>query len=501
MTAEMDAIAAAANEAVLPRLTPPEVEGLEQVAVKRVSLGLLARALAPDRVEQLRAVAERAVPLLAGRIVWNINSTAKGGGVAEMLQTLLAYGRGAGVETRWLVLRGEEEFFAITKRLHNRLHGAAGDGGPLGQHEHDEYAKIQRANLELMKQVIRPQDIVLLHDPQTAGLVDGLRELGAIVIWRCHIGCDEQNQWSEHAWAFLKTFAEHADAFIFSREAYAPQWVRRDALWVIPPSIDPFSAKNREMAPENVRGVLVRTGIIAGVDDGSPLHFERRDGSHGEVREYRDLMGGDPPIAASDRIVMQVSRWDSLKDMTGVLTGFAMYPTPDDVHLLLVGPDISAVTDDPEGAGVLQECRDLLESLPLETRARVHLVNLPMDDGDENALIVNALQRHAAIVVQKSLVEGFGLTVTEAMWKSRPMIASAVGGIQDQIVDRRDGLLITDPTDLDTFAGALLALLDDPDLAAQLGAAAHQRVLDEYLGDRHLTQYVDLFDSLIGSGS
>ena len=499
-TTGINALESVADETILPRLAPPAVEGLEQVSVKRMSLGLLARALAPDRVEHLRRVAEQAVPLLAGRVVWNINSTAKGGGVAEMLQTLLAYGRGAGVDTRWLVLRGEEEFFAITKRLHNRLHGAAGDGGPLSQHEHDEYAKVQQANLELMKQVIRPQDIVLLHDPQTAGLVDGLRELGAIVIWRCHIGCDVQNQWSEHGWAFLKTYAEHADAFIFSREAYAPQWVRRDALWVIPPSIDPFSAKNREMAPDEVRGVLVRTGILAGADDDAVLHFERRDGSHGEVREYRDLMGGDRPISESDRLVVQVSRWDHLKDMTGVLTGFAMYPTPEDVHLLLVGPDISAVTDDPEGAGVLQECRELLDTLPLEIRARVHLVNLPMDDGDENALIVNALQRHASIVVQKSLVEGFGLTVTEAMWKSRPMIASAVGGIQDQIVDRRDGLLIADPTDLDEFAGALGTLFDAPDLAAQLGAAAHQRVLDEYLGDRHLTQYVELFDNLIGRG-
>ncbi len=201
---KIDAIKTVADETILPPLAPPDVEGLEQVSVKRVSLGLLARALAPDRVEHLRTVAERAVPLLEGRVVWNINSTAKGGGVAEMLQTLLAYGRGAGVDTRWLVLHGEEEFFAITKRLHNRLHGAAGDGGPLGHHEHDEYAKVQQANLELMKQVIRPQDIVLLHDPQTAGLVDGLRELGAIVIWRCHIGCDEQNQWSEHGWAFLR---------------------------------------------------------------------------------------------------------------------------------------------------------------------------------------------------------------------------------------------------------------------------------------------------------
>jgi trehalose synthase len=203
----------------------------------------------------------------------------------------------------------------------------------------------------------------------------------------------------------------------------------------------------------------------------------------------------------SDRLVVQVSRWDHLKDMTGVMTGFAARPTPEDVHLLLVGPDISAVADDPEGALVLRECRSLWQSLPPEIRSRVHLACLPMDDVDENALIVNALQRRATIVVQKSLVEGFGLTVTEAMWKSRPMIASAVGGIQDQIVDGRDGVLIKDPLDLEAFAAALGELLDDPQRAAGLGAAAHQRVLDEYLGDRHLTQYVELCATLIADDS
>jgi trehalose synthase len=487
------------EQTALPHLLPPGVEGLEQVEIKRVSLSLLARALAPDRVEHLRAVAEQARPLLAGRIVWNINSTAKGGGVAEMLQTLLAYGRGAGVDTRWLVLQGDEEFFAITKRLHNRLHGAVGDGGPLGEHEHRHYRNIQAANLVLIGQVVRVNDIVLLHDPQTAGLVDGLRALGAIVVWRCHVGCDEQNEYARQGWTFLQRYAQHADAFIFSREAYAPQWVHRDALWVIPPSIDPFSGKNREMEPAEVRSILLRTGLLAGVDAAGPLPFIRRNGSHGQVRTHRGLMGNDAALAPSARLVIQVSRWDRLKDMSGVLIGFAGHPTPDDVHLLLVGPDISAVTDDPEGADILQECRSLQDQLPSAIRARVHLVNLPMDDVDENALIVNALQRHASIVVQKSLVEGFGLTVTEALWKSRPMIASAVGGIQDQITNERDGLLIADPRDLDAFAAALQTLLDDPELAARLGAAGRQRVVDEYLGDRHLTQYVDLFGTLIES--
>src|SRR5664279_268016 len=488
------------GDAVSPPVPPPlpAVPGpgghngqvIEQVDIEPVSLSLLARALAPERVEHLRAVAERARPMLAGRIVWNINSTAHGGGVAEMLQTLLAYGRGAGVDTRWLVLQGDPEFFTITKRLHNRLHGAAGDGGPLADFEHAHYEKIQSANLALIRDLVRPGDIVLLHDPQAAGLVDALTAAGAKVVWRCHIGCDTQNEYSEQGWEFLRRYVQRADLFIFSRSAYAPEWVPADRLWVIPPSIDPFAAKNREMAAAEVDAILRRVGLVRGVDAPDPLPYTRRDGTHGEVRAYRNLIGDDMPPSASDRLVVQVSRWDHLKDMGGVLTGFVAHPTPDDVHLMLVGPDISAVTDDPEGALVLQECRSLWQTLPPAIRSRVHLALLPMDDGDENALIVNALQRRASIVVQKSLVEGFGLTVTEAMWKSRPMIASAVGGINDQITDRLDGVLIRDPGDLDAFATALGELLDDPERADRLGAAAHQRVLNEYLGDRHLAQYV-----------
>jgi trehalose synthase len=470
---------------------------MQQVEIEPASIDLLAGALTPKRAEQLRVVADRARGLVAGRIVWNVNTAAHGGGVAEMLQTLLAYGRGAGVDTRWLVLDGDPEFFTITKRLHNALHGDAGDGGSLGEREHAHYRSVLMANLTRISELVHPQDLVLLHDPQTAGLVEGLRATGARVVWRCHIGSDTQNEHTEEGWKFLLRYVHDAEAFIFSRAAYAPAWVPRDRLWVIAPSIDPFSAKNRALEENEVGSILQRVGLLAGADSGDPLPFSRRDGSRGVVRTHRDLILDGPPPTASARLVVQVSRWDRLKDMTGVLVGFAAQPIPDDVHLMLVGPDVAGVADDPEGAEVLEECRSKWRDLPEASQARVHLACLPMDDADENALIVNAIQRLATVVVQKSLVEGFGLTVTEALWKSRPMIASAVGGIQDQITDGRDGVLLADPRDLDGFATALRKLLDDPREAARLGAAGHLRVRDEFLGDRHLAQYAELFASLI----
>jgi trehalose synthase len=472
---------------------------MREVEVGAIPIERLATLLEPPRWARLAESARRARVLLAGRTVWNINATASGGGVAEMLQALLAYGRGAQVDTRWLVLDGSPEFFRMTKRLHNRLHGSVGDGGPLAQADSSMYESILDANLSQLRTRIRPGDIVLLHDPQTAGLVGGLLDTGAHVVWRCHIGRDTPNQQTETAWAFLRPYVEHAQAVIFSRHAFAPDWVDDDRLWVIPPSLDPFSGKNRALGPADVAAALHNAGIVSIRRNHGSLAFVRRNGLQGTCRRHDGLIAGGQPVPERARIVLQVSRWDRLKDMAGVLTGFAdhMGRLPDDVHLMLAGPEVSGVSDDPEGANVLDECAALWRSRPPEVRSRLHLCSLPMDDIDENAHLVNALQRYATVVVQKSLEEGFGLTVTEPMWKARPVLASRIGGIQDQIVDGVSGILLDDPHDLDAFASHLAALLQDPALGGRLGAAAQQRVRDQFLGDRHLVQYVELFDHLL----
>jgi trehalose synthase len=189
-----------------------------------------------------------------------------------------------------------------------------------------------------------------------------------------------------------------------------------------------------------------------------------------------------------------VSRWDHLKDMQGVLEGFARKSTRQgDVRLALVGPAVDAVSDDPEGATVLEECLTCWENLSSKQRSAVRLITLPMDDFELNALMVNAIQRHATVVVQKSLQEGFGLTVAEAMWKSRPVVASAIGGIVDQVAPGT-GILLSDPSDLDTFAKTLGDLLAQPEKMAALGRRARERIRSEFLSDRHLVDYARLIE-------
>ena len=468
-----------------------------EVQVQAVRLARLEGILSPERADDLRAHAAEAEQNLRGRVVWNVNSTAQGGGVAEMLQVLLAYGRGAGVDLRWLVLHGDPEFFAVTKRLHNFLHGSPGDGGDLDEQAHRVYDEVLARNLRDMLERVRPGDIVLLHDPQTAGLVEGLLAAGAAVAWRCHIGRDEPHELHDRGWTFLRPYVEKAQAFVFSRRQYAPAWVPDDRLWVVPPSLDPFSTKNAEMGPEDVTSTLRVAGLIGPRDGESPL-FARRAGGSARVRHRESLMVDGPPVPPHARIVLQVSRWDRLKDMEGVLRGFADHldRVPEDAHLVLAGPEVTGVTDDPEGAEVFDACRSARAALPDAVLGRVHLTGLPMDDVDENADLVNALQRHASVVVQKSLVEGFGLTVTEPMWKSRPVVASAIGGIRDQVEDGVSGLLLEDPYDLGAMAAKVDLLLRDRSLAERLGRAAHQRVADRFLGDRHLIQYAHMFAAM-----
>jgi trehalose synthase len=454
---------------------------VHEVTVPRRPVEGLAGVLSPEQADDLRTVATRGAAALAGRTVWNVNSTATGGGVAEMLHALLGYVLDAGIRSRWLVLDGDTFFFALTKRLHNAIHGA-GEFVVLTDADRAHYEDVlHRRNFPALQQLVGPRDVVILHDPQTAGLVVPLQQMGIPVIWRCHIGRDSPNGASQAAWGFLRPYVASVDAAIFSRRQFAPAWLPEDRVSVIPPSIDPLSEKNRPMAPAECLRILRRAGLLTG------------DGASGSVGAT-----AAPPPSPEARLVVQVSRWDRLKDMPGVIAGFAAAPVPDDVHLMLVGPDVTGVVDDPEGADVLAQCATVWQGLPDDLRARVHLASVPMTDPDENARIVNAIQRHASVVAQKSLAEGFGLTVAEAMWKSRPVVASAVGGIQDQIHDGTDGLLIEQPDDLRAFGHAVARLLADRTLAHELGDAAHQTVRARFLGDRHLAQYAALLDSVLG---
>ncbi len=470
---------------------------LREVEVQALDAARLEPLIGPERMAHYEAIAEATQGRLAGRAVFNVNSTAAGGGVAEMLQTLLAYGRGAGLDVRWLVIQGDPAFFAITKRIHNGLYGGRGDGGDLGGTERRHYEEVLHRNADELLALVRPEDVVLIHDPQPAGLAGELSRAGGRVVWRCHVGADEPNEWTERSWSFLRPYLEDVDAFVFSRRAFAPPWADPARTHVIPPSIDPFSAKNEPISHRNVRLILGYVGLIGGDGALPAVPFTRRDGSPGRINRRVDVLQTGPPPPPDAPLVVQVSRWDRMKDMPGVMAGFARHVDSSlGAHLLLAGPAVTGVADDPEAAEVLEECTALWRELPHAARSRVHLACTPMADADEAASIVNALQRHAAVVVQKSLAEGFGLTVAEAMWKSRPIVGSAVGGIVDQVVSGEHGLLVEDPLDLASFGAAVETLLRDPRRARELGANARTRATAEFLGDRHLEQYGRLLQQL-----
>lgn len=453
-----------------------------------------------ERMQALAVVAAVARDTLHGRTLWNVNSTAAGGGVAEMLAQLVAYGQGAGVATRWLVAEGNPAFFALTKRLHNRLHGVRGDGGPLGQAEHELYRATLRPEAADLLERIAPGDIVILHDPQVAGLVEAVAGAGALPIWRCHIGTDGGNEQTDEGWAFLRGYACGAEALVFSRRSYAPPWASPDDLTVIPPALDPLSAKNAPMGEAQARAICGAIGLFDA--DAADAVFVRDDGTLARISGRAVLVGNEPRPGTDVQLVVQVSRWDRLKDMPGVLDGFLRHvaPSNDMAHLALVGPSTVGVTDDPEGQEVLDECSTLWAALPAAMRRRVSLLSLPMEDVQENAAMVNAVQRQASVVVQKSLMEGFGLTVAEAMWKARPVVASEIGGIADQVLDGVTGTLLPDPADLEALGAAVSALLDDPPLAKEWGRRGEERVREVFLPDRQVRQWVDLLLAVAASG-
>jgi trehalose synthase len=442
----------------------------------------------------LREEATQLLPALRGRKVWMVNSTAQGGGVAEMLPQLVSLLNEFGLTTEWVVMGSDEpSFFELTKRLHNLIHGS---GEPtLSDEDRRLYAAVSSTNAAELKRMVGPDDVLVIHDPQPLGVGAMLkRELGLPFFFRCHIGIDHECPESRAAWTFLRPYAELCDHAVFSVPEYIPDYLAGNA-GVISPAIDPLSFKNRELSPHKLAGILKSAGLARSRHPTVPEEYDeqvtrlRPNGCFARMNEETDIGIPFRPI------VTQVSRWDRLKGFSPLLEAFVRVKqgiVGRDVsdrqrrrlahmRLVLAGPEPDAVADDPEAQDVLAELIGAYRRLPPWLQEDVVLLSLPMGSRDENALMVNALQRCSSVVVQNSLREGFGLTVTEAMWKQRGVLGSRACGIRQQIRDGVDGRLIEDSEDPDGIGELLHAVLDDLPGRTRWGQSAQRRVHDEFL--------------------
>ncbi len=471
---------------------------LTTVELDQAPLDRFRTLLDQDAWRELESTMGRLSAALRGHVLWNVNSTAQGGGVAELLGSLIPYDREAGIDERWVVIEGSPPFFAVTKRLHNMLHGSLTEDLEISAEERRLYVETMRRNAAALVEVVKPGDPIIIHDPQAAGLVPRLARHGAKVVWRSHVGVDAPNDSTRAAWNMLRPSLGPASALVFSRRTYVWEGLDRSRVHVIAPAIDPFSLKNEDLDDKTVGAVLGAAGIVQGPR--GEVVVRRTDGGAVRITRAAEMCGGSVPPHA--RLVVQVSRWDGLKDPGGVMRGFAEHVAPrTDSRLVLAGPGAGAVRDDPEQPAVLREVMATREQMAPVVRERIHIAQLPMDDVDENAAIVNALQRRGEVVVQKSLAEGFGLTVAEAMWKGRPIVASRVGGIEDQIEHGQSGLLIDDPRDLGAFGDAVVRLLDDRAEADRLGHDARRRAIRQFLAPRHLVEQARLVMDVLQEGS
>jgi trehalose synthase len=265
-----------------------------EVQVSSMSPDRFRTVLAPERWAAFERTFEEGRRLLSGRVVWNVNSTAGGGGVAELLSSLVPYARGAGADVRWVVTEGTPQFFGLTKRIHNRLHGALGDGGPLDDQARAIYERVLVDNMRERAERVRPGDVAIVHDPQPAGLIAALRDAGAVVIWRCHVGLDHPNDLAREAWRFLHPYVSPADVYVFSRESFAWEGLASERIAAIPPAIDVFSPKNRELDPDSVLGVLHAAAVIAvkrDADAGPAAAYVRQDETPSRVDRCAELFG------------------------------------------------------------------------------------------------------------------------------------------------------------------------------------------------------------------
>ena len=379
-------------------------------------------------IDDLRLLADK----LKGKTIQHINSTSVGGGVAEILSRMSPLIKDLGVDAKWDVIKGGEQFFEVTKKFHNVLHGRPEE---VTDKDFEVFMETSRHNIESME---TQADIMFIHDPQPIALVN--KKSGNKWIWRCHIDVSNPNK---RVWEFLMDFIVKYDSAVFSSPSFAQKLPIRQFL--ISPSIDPLSEKNMELAPEIIDAVLKKYGIIR-----------------------------------NKPIITQISRFDRLKDPLGVIDAYSLVKKYIDCQLILAG---GTAADDPEGAKVIDEAIEKAKG-----DRDIHILLLSQND-----IEVNALQRASDVIIQKSLKEGFGLTVAEALWKAKPVVASNVGGIPLQIKHKYSGLLCHS---IDGAGFAIKQLLNSPGYAKRLGENGREHIRNNYLITRHIKEYMLLFLSL-----
>ncbi len=389
------------------------------------------RKVAPrGTVEFLRSLAER----VRGRRFLHINSTRQGGGVAEILHRLVPIMTDLGVDARWEVIKGDSAFYTATKAFHNALQGQE---QVITKNMLDDYVATNLANA---RELSLEGDLVVIHDPQPAPLIE-CRPSNGKWVWRCHIDLSHPQR---RAWRLLRKYVAKYDAAIFS----LPKFAQRLSIpqFLVYPSIDPLSDKNRDLSEAEINGILEQLGIPR-----------------------------DKPI------LLQVSRFDRFKDPIGVIKAYRLVKKHHDCRLILAG---GGADDDPEGAAVLTEVREAAGTDP-----DIHVLELPPDAHLE----INALQRAATIVVQKSLREGFGLTVAEALWKGKPVVGGAAGGITIQVIYDVTGYTVNS---VEGAAFRIRYLLANPEVIAKMGEAGREHVRREFLITRNLADYLTLLTFL-----
>ena len=448
-------------------------------------------------VQDLRTEAKQLVPKLKGRTVWMVNSTAQGGGVAEMLPMMVSLLRELGVKTEWAVMGTERQaFFPLTKKLHNLIHG---HGEPeLSAEERELYDTVSSENAVLLKEHLKPDDLLVIHDPQPLGMGALIAaETGMRAIWRCHIGLDKHTAATRAAWSFLRPHAVQFNHAIFSTAEYIPDYLAGCAS-IIHPALDPLSHKNRELSVHKLAGILCNSHLAVDHHPVATPFFDKPAMRLQPDGTFQPAVIPDEAGLMYRPIVTQISRWDYLKGFRPLLDGFVRMKRDgiaavgeemsertrrrlDIVRLVMAGPDPASIQDDPEGKGVLQDLMDAWCELDPEMQKHVILLTLPMDSRKENALMVNALQRCSTVVVQNSLREGFGLTAAEAMWKRTAILGTQACGLRVQIRDEIDGRLVRDSTDSAEVAATLREMLDAPEKRERWARSAQRRVHDEYL--------------------